>query len=71
MRWRLSPDGRKVRHSEVLEYRTPLVDDPTTGAVYHGGFYYIANSGIDNLENDEIVDPAKLAPVHIAYVPLE
>jgi hypothetical protein len=70
MRWWLSPDGRQVTRREWLEYRTPLVDDPTTGAIYHDVFYFIANTGIDNLKDDEISDPGKLAPVHIAAVPL-
>jgi hypothetical protein len=31
----------------------------------------MANTGIYNLENDEIVDESKLAPVHIAVVALK
>jgi sugar lactone lactonase YvrE len=71
MRWKLSPDGRKVIASEVLEYRTDLVNDPTTGAIMGDRFYFIANTGIYNLEDDKIVDPAKLEPVHIAVVSLK
>jgi hypothetical protein len=70
MRWKLSPDMRKVAASETLEYRTELVSDPTTGAILGDNFYFIANTGIYNLDNDKIVDPAKLEPVHIAVVPL-
>jgi hypothetical protein len=70
MRWRLSPDGLRVTFSEVLEYRSPLVSFPTTGAIAEGKFYYIANTGIGNLGHDKIIDPAKLEPVHIAVVPL-
>jgi hypothetical protein len=70
MRWKLAPDGRKVVANETLEYRTDLVSDPTTGALYQGKFYFMANTGIDNLQDDEIVDPAALAPVRIAAVPL-
>jgi hypothetical protein len=70
MRWRLSPDARKVVASETLEYRSELLSDPTTGAVYGDSFYFIANTGIYNLEGDKIVDHAKLEPVHIAVVPL-
>jgi sugar lactone lactonase YvrE len=68
MRWQLSPGGRKVTASEILEHRTDLVSDPTTGAVLGDNFYFIANTGIYNLEDDKIVDPAKLEPVHIAVV---
>jgi hypothetical protein len=71
MRWKLSEDGRKVRASETLEYGTDLVSDPTTGAVLGNNFYFIANTGIYNLDDDKIVDPAKLEPVHIAVVSLK
>jgi hypothetical protein len=70
MRWKLSPDGRKAMSSETLEYGTDLVNDPTTGAILGDNFYFIANTGIYNLEDDRIVDPAKIEPVHIAVVPL-
>ena len=71
MRWRLSPDGRKVTASEILEYRTDLVSDPTTGVILSDGFYFIGNTGIYNLRDDNIVDRAKLEPVHIAAVSLK
>jgi sugar lactone lactonase YvrE len=71
MRWRLSPDGRKVTASEILEYRTNLVSDPTTGAILSDNFYFIGNTGIYNLRDDKIVDRAKLEPVHIAVVSLK
>lgn len=68
MRWKLSADGRKVTSSEILEYRTELVSDPTTGAILGDNFYFMANTGITNLEDDKIVDPTKLEPVKIAVV---
>jgi sugar lactone lactonase YvrE len=71
MRWQLSPNSRKLTASETLEYRTDLVSDPTTGAVLGDNFYFIANTGIYNLEDDKIVDSAKLEPVHIAVVALK
>jgi hypothetical protein len=71
MRWQLSPDGRKVTASEILEHRTDLVSNPTTGALLGDNSYFIANTGIYNLEDDKIVDPAKLEPVHIAVVALK
>lgn len=70
-RWLLSPDGLRVTSTEILEYRTPLTSFPTTGAVAGGKFYYIANTGIGNLDHDRVIDPAKLEPIHIAVVPLE
>ena len=70
VRWWLSPDARRVVSKEILEYGTELVSDPTTGATFGGNFYFIANTGIYNLEDDKIIDPAKLEPVHVAAVPL-
>jgi hypothetical protein len=70
MRWRLSPDGRTVVGSEVLERGTDLVNNPTTGAIFEGNFYFMANTGIHNLENDKIMDESKLEPVKIATVAL-
>ncbi|HKW64574.1 MAG TPA: hypothetical protein VJN89_18630 [Candidatus Acidoferrum sp.] len=71
MRWKLSRDGRAVTSSEVLERGTELVNDPTTGAIFEGKFYFMANTGIYNLENDKIVDESKLEPVKIAVVTLK
>ena len=71
MRWSLAKDGRTVTSSEVLERGTDLVNDPTTGAIFQGNFYFMANTGIFNLENDKIVDVSKLEPVHIAVVALK
>jgi|SRR5215469_248044 len=71
MRWQLSADGTGVTSSETLEQRTPLTRFPTTGAIAEGKFYYIANTGIGNLDHDKIIDPAKLESVHIAVVPLD
>ena len=71
MRWRLSPNGREVRSSETLERGTELVRDPTTGAILDGKFFFMANTGIENLEDGKIVNPAKLEPLNIAVVPIE
>lgn len=71
MRWKLSADGRSVASSEVLERGTELVNNPTTGAIFEGNFYFMANTGIYNLKNDMIVDESKLEPVKIAVVALK
>jgi hypothetical protein len=73
MRWNLSPDGRRVASSEVLERGTELVRNPTTGAILDEQFYFIADTGIDNLDSaGKIVDNTKLdEPLHIAVVPLK
>jgi DNA-binding beta-propeller fold protein YncE len=70
MRWHLAKDGRTVASNEVLERGTDLVKDPTTGAIFEDKFYFMANTGIDNLEDDKIVDESKLEPVQIAVVAL-
>jgi hypothetical protein len=67
----LSTDGLRVTSFETLEQRTPLVSFPTTGAVVGDNFYYIANTGIGNLDNDAIVDSSKLEPIHIAVLRLD
>jgi hypothetical protein len=71
VRWFLSMDGRQVRATKILEKGTPLVSSPTTGAIHGSEFYYMANTSIENYDDGKIVDPEKLASVHIAVVPLE
>jgi hypothetical protein len=70
MRWRLSDAAGRVQSSELLEYRSSLVSFPTTGALVGAEFYFLANTGIGNLQDGRIVDRAKLEPVHVAVVPL-
>lgn len=71
MRWRLSPDGFQVTSSETLERGTEMVRNPTTGAILHGKFYFMANTGLENLDDGKIADPAKLGPLQIAILPLK
>jgi len=71
VRCRLSRDGQRVMSTEVIERGTSLVASPTTGAVVGRQFYFIANTGIPNLENYKVVDLQKLEPVHIAVASLE
>ena len=71
MRWKLAADGSKVSSSEVLERGTDMVRDPTTGAIWGGKFYFMANTGIDNLDNGRIVNRTKLEPLRIAVLSLE
>jgi len=71
MRWHVAKDGHTVTANEILERGTDLVKDPTTGAIFEGKFYFMANTGIDNLDDDKIIDESKLEPVQIAVVPLE
>lgn len=71
VRWMLSEDGTQITSSEVLERGTEFVKDPTTGAIFEGKFYFMANTGIDNLDDDKIVDVSKLEPLRIAVVALK
>jgi len=68
MRWKLSADGSKVTSSEVLERGTEMVRDPTTGSIWDGKFYFMANTGIENLNDGKIVDRTKLEPLRIAVL---
>jgi DNA-binding beta-propeller fold protein YncE len=68
--FRLSKDGSRVTQTTVLENRTSFTYTPTTGAIHGNNFYFIANSQIDNLNGDRIMDVTKLAAVRIAVVPL-
>jgi hypothetical protein len=69
--FRLSPDGLKVTATTILEYRSPSVALPTTGAIYGANFYFMSNTQVDNFKDGKIVDPAKLEPVLISVVELQ
>lgn len=71
MRWALTADGLRVASARMLEYRTALVGNPTTGAIVGSDFYFMANTGIDNLRDGHIADRTKLAPVSVAMVHLD
>jgi hypothetical protein len=68
--FKLSKDGNRVTQTIVLENRTPFTVLPTTGAIRGNDFYFIANSQIDNLNGDKVMDVTKLAAVRIAVLRL-
>jgi DNA-binding beta-propeller fold protein YncE len=68
--FRLSKDGLRVTQTTVLETRSPLSVLPTTGAIRGGDFYFIANSQIDNMNDDRVLDATRLERVRIAMVHL-
>ena len=68
--FKLSEDGARVTRTAVLENRSPFTTLPTTGAIRGSDFYFIANSHIDNLNNDKILDVTQLEPVRIAVLHL-
>jgi hypothetical protein len=63
-------DGSRVERVQTLEFRSELMDLPTTGAIYQDQLYYIVNSQIDNVEDGKVKDPARLRQVKIAVLPL-
>jgi len=68
--FKLSLDGNRVSRVTVLENRTQFTALPTTGAIRGNDFYFIANSQIDNLNGDKIMDVTKLAAVRLAVLRL-
>jgi len=68
--FKLSPDGKRVAKTTVLEARTTLTVLPTTGAIRGSDFFFISNSQIDNLNGSKILDATRLEPVRIAVVRL-
>ena len=68
--FRLSNDGLRVTHTTVLENRSNYTVLPTTGAIRGSDFYFIANSQIDNLSNDRVMDVTKLEVIRIGVVRL-
>ena len=70
MQWHMAADGLHVVSAEMLEYRTPLVEEPTTGAIVGSNFYFMANTGIENLRGGHIADRTRLESIHVVVVPM-
>jgi hypothetical protein len=68
--FRLSNDGLHVMRTTVLETRSSLCVLPTTGAIRGADFYFIANSQIDNMNNDKVLDVTKLEVVRVGVLHL-
>jgi len=68
--FRLNRDNTSVTQTTVLENRTSFTKLPTTGALRDNDFYFITNSGIDNLDGARILDVTKLEPTRIAVIHL-
>jgi hypothetical protein len=68
--FQLSSDGARVTQTTVLENRSGFTLQPTTGAIRGRDFYFIANSQIDNLNGDHILDVTRLEAVRIAVLHL-
>jgi hypothetical protein len=66
----LSSDGLRVTRTTVLENRSNFCILPTTGAIRGSDFFFIANSQIDNMNNDKVMDVTRLEVVRIGVLRL-
>jgi sugar lactone lactonase YvrE len=66
----LSSDGLRVTRTTVLENRSNFCILPTTGAIRGSDFFFIANSQIDNMNNDKVMDVTRLEVIRIAVLRL-
>lgn len=66
----LSTDGLRVTRTTVLENRSNFCVLPTTGAIRGSDFFFIANSQIDNLNNDKVMDVTRLESIRIGVLRL-
>jgi DNA-binding beta-propeller fold protein YncE len=66
----LSSDGLRVTRTTVLENRTNFCLLPTTGAIRGSDFFFIANSQIDNMNNDKVMDTTRLEAIRIGVLRL-
>jgi hypothetical protein len=66
----LSSDGLRVTRTTVLENRTKFCVLPTTGAIRGSEFFFIANSQIDNMNNDKVMDVTRLEVIRIGVLRL-
>ena len=68
--FRLAKDGLRATQANILEYRSPFTILPTTGAIRDSDFYFISNSGLDNLNDGKIMDVTALQRTRIAMLHL-
>ena len=68
--FQLSRDGLRVTRTTVLENRSNFCILPTTGAIRESDFFFIANSQIDNLNNDKVMDVTRLEAVRVGVLRL-
>jgi len=71
VRLQLAPDGKSVVSGKLLEFRSPNLELPTTGAILNGRFYYIVNAQIDHEQDGKLKDEDQLKPVKIAVLSLQ
>jgi DNA-binding beta-propeller fold protein YncE len=68
--FQLSVDGLHVTRTTILENRSNFCVLPTTGAIRGSDFFFIANSQIDNMNNDKVMDVTRLEVIRIGVLRL-
>jgi hypothetical protein len=68
--FQLSVDGLHVTRTTILENRSNFCVLPTTGAIRGSDFFFIANSQIDNVNNDKVMDVTRLEVIRIGVLRL-
>ncbi len=65
-----SSDGLRAGRTTVLENRTHFCVLPTTGAVVGSDFFFLANSQIDNMNEDKVMDVTRLEAARVGVLRL-
>lgn len=68
--YQLNATFDKIENARVLVADHALFDVPTTGVIVDDWFYFIANSQMNNLEKDKIINPSRLKDVLIMKIKL-
>ncbi|MGB2622665.1 MAG: hypothetical protein WBL56_00240 [Candidatus Acidiferrum sp.] len=66
----LSEDGLRVTRATVLENRSRLCVLPTTGAIRESNFFFIANSQMDNMNDDKVMDVTRMEAIRLGVLRL-
>ena len=69
---RLDASGNEVAGVEILESNSPQLGTPTHGVLRGNRFYYLANTGFDNLdEKGGVASGKQLSPARVLFVELK
>lgn len=71
VRFDLNQKFDEVIEEKLLVVNHPSFKIPTTGVVVGNWFYFIANSQLDQLDGENIINPDKLQPVEIWKIKLD
>ena len=72
MQYHLNEDGDAITDEKKIEFNTDQIDDPTTGTIVDGNFYYIGMSGMENFDNAtwQMKPDSARVPARILKAPL-